>query len=385
MARANKFKSRKQSARTSARDSKKLLIAAYGLVVMLSAGVLGGYLIFGKAGTAAPGTASLTLPPVTDNPGQLRSPTGEQLATRLVESDNSDATPVPDWDTGRQGLGDILLVPSSITAADLGGEEGPEAMNMPEQDIQTATLSDASRAFLPAWRRYAIAPPLVDGRPMIAIVIDDVGEDSEILDRLLAIDAPLTLSFFSWVDDVREKTARARAAGFELMVHVPMEPVLPKDPGPQALLDGLGLAENRRRLVWHLDQFEGFVGFNNHMGSLVTADTEMMTMVMNVVREQGLLFVDSRTTPRSIAGSIARRGGLPSTDRDVFIDFEDDDASIDKQLSILERKATRYGRATAIGHALPRTIDRLEKWIPKARERGLVIVPVSTIVRASIS
>src|SRR3546814_6705104 len=107
--------------------------------------------------------------------------------------------------------------------------------------------------------------------------------------RAIALPGPLTLSFLTYADDLPQQTAAARAAGHELMLHVPMEPMdSAVPPGPEALLVSADDAELRRRLNWGLGRFEGFVGINNHMGSRFTRNEPGMSVVLAELHRRGL-------------------------------------------------------------------------------------------------
>jgi polysaccharide deacetylase 2 family uncharacterized protein YibQ len=165
------------------------------------------------------------------------------------------------------------------------------------------------------------------------------------------------------------------------MVHVPMEPDHPEASVPAGVLSvDLSPAEAAKRLDWALGRFDGFVGINNHMGSRFTADTGHMRPVLAELKRRGLLFVDSRTSSKTVAPGIARDLGLPFVGRDVFLDHEDDAAAIRARLREVEALARRQGYAVAIGHPRERTLAALKEWLPAASARGLMLVPVSAIV-----
>jgi polysaccharide deacetylase 2 family uncharacterized protein YibQ len=231
----------------------------------------------------------------------------------------------------------------------------------------------------PAWLRNAVVPVL-DDRPAIAIVIDDLGVNRKGTQAVSRLQAPLTLSFLPYAHNLGEQTRAARAAGHELMLHMPMEPVGDDFPGPNALLSSLGPDQLLSRLRSYLQSFPGFVGANNHMGSLLTADSRYMSLVMAELRRHGLLFLDSRTTPRSVAAREARRLNMPYAERDVFLDNEIDRDAVRRQLARLERIARDKGYAVAIGHPHDVTIAALRAWLPGLDARGFALVPISAIV-----
>jgi hypothetical protein len=249
----------------------------------------------------------------------------------------------------------------------------PPPIPVPDRGLQGPDL----------WQQYAVAVAPSGNKPMIAIVLDDVGVNRRGAQLAIALPAPLTLSFMTYADGLPAMTAQARAAGHELMLHVPMQPRSDAmDPGPNVLREDLPRAELMQRLNWGLARFDGFVGINNHMGSRFTAAPEGMALVMGELKARGLLFLDSLTAADSVAGSLAARAQVPYAVRDVFIDNEPDDAAaIHRQLAILEQTARQQGYAVGIGHPHAGTVAALAEWIPEMQARGFALVPISAIVR----
>ena len=243
-------------------------------------------------------------------------------------------------------------------------------------------VDEAQGATLP-WRRDAAPVARSEGAPMIAVVIDDLGLNRRNAWRTIDLPAPLTLAFMTYADGLPSMTEKARTAGHELMVHVPMEPgSTAYDPGPNALLTGLEPGELEDRLAWALGRFEGYVGINNHMGSKFTESLADMAAVMAMLKSRGLLFLDSRTSNSTVGAQLARRMGVANVERDVFIDNESEDpAAIRIQLSKLENLARRRGLAVGIGHPHDSTIEVLAEWLPDAIRRGYILVPVTAIVQ----
>ena len=159
-----------------------------------------------------------------------------------------------------------------------------------------------------------------------------------------------------------------------------MEPRSRDWPGPNALTSQLGPAELISRLHSNLRSFRGFVGINNHMGSLLTADPVSMDILMAELRQRDLLFLDSRTTSDSVAAREAERLGVPAAERDVFIDNDLDVQSVLRELTHAENVARHKGHAVALGHPHDVTIEALERWLPSLDARGIALVPISAIV-----
>lgn len=253
----------------------------------------------------------------------------------------------------------------------------PQMTDPDESEADTAVERDE---MLPPWRLYAVPSEVGDDVPMIAVVIDDLGMNRRLTRRVLKLPAPLTASFLAYADDLPEQAAEASAAGHELLVHTPMEP-LDNNPGPGALMLGMDDDEIRDRLAMMLGSFSGYVGINNHMGSRFTADEHAMEVVLDEVNRRGLLFLDSLTGKDSAGKRIAREKGMPYAVRNVFLDNARESSKVMQQLRLLERLALKNKAAVGIGHPHPATIDALSRWIPEARRRGFALVPVSAVVR----
>jgi hypothetical protein len=251
---------------------------------------------------------------------------------------------------------------------------------LPPTETKLAAVTPAPDE--PAWLRFAVPVAPADGRPRIAVVIDDLGPDRKRTERAILLPGPLTLSFLAYANDLPRLGEEAHRAGHELLVSVPMEPMSgAEDMGPNGLTVGLDRDELLRRLRWNLDRFTGYVGINNHMGSRFTRDAAGMTPMMEELRARGLLFLDARTIGNSAGVETARRLGVPHAARDVFLDSGSDPSAIGAQFAEVERIARRHGSAVAIGHARGATIEQLDAWLASLPGKGFTLVPVSAIAR----
>jgi polysaccharide deacetylase 2 family uncharacterized protein YibQ len=253
--------------------------------------------------------------------------------------------------------------------------------SLPEKGAQTAPPREGAPVFEgePAWKRYASAIDIPKGHAVIAVVIDDVGLNRARTADVISLPAPVTLSFMPYGEDVQEHVDKARTLGHEVMLHLPMQPESAKeDPGPKALLVTLPPQALEERVVWNMDRFTGYVGFNNHMGSRFTASQEGMAVVMREAAKRGLMFLDSRTTSHSKGPAAAASFGVPLLKRDVFIDNKPDEAAIRAQLDKAVEVARKHGAAIAIGHPHKETVAALKAWIPTLDD--VTLVPVTALL-----
>jgi hypothetical protein len=236
----------------------------------------------------------------------------------------------------------------------------------------------------PAWQKFAIPAPAFNGRPLIAVVIDDLGLDRRRSARAVALPGPLTLAWLPYANDVSRQAAAGRAAGHETLLHAPMQPQGSENPGPHALTLDLAPHEVRRRVAGYLALLPDAVGLNNHMGSQFTRDRRAMAPVIAEIKERGLLFLDSRTSGSSVAADAARENGVPYAVRDVFLDNELGADYVAARLAELEAAARRQRVAVGIGHPHDVTLDALERWLKDLPARGFVLAPISAIARFRI-
>ncbi len=275
---------------------------------------------------------------------------------------------------------ETLMPESPFTYNEYPVETPERAKIVPETLPVYEAAPDEPSVEMPAWKRYAALSPPLEGRPLIAIVIDDVGLSHRRVEELIDLPALLTLAFLPYAPALQGKVELVRQSGNEVMLHLPMEPTDHHvDPGPNALLTSLSKEDLRARTIRNLDSFEGYVGVNNHMGSRFTADGEAMAVVMDIMAERGLLFLDSKTTSASTGYRLAIERGMPSVKRDIFFVHVIEEAAILKQLAEVEATAERAGVVIAIGHPHPATIRVLQKWLPEAKKKGFLFVPVSAV------
>ena len=231
----------------------------------------------------------------------------------------------------------------------------------------------------------ALPPPLVPPAkprllPVIALVIDDMGNDAVQNRRAIALPKEVSLSFLPYPDDTPRLAEEAHRAGHEVLVHVPMEAPSDRDGSLKlALRRDLSADENVRRLEWALSRVPGPVGINNHEGSVFTADRMALIPVAEALYGRGLFFLDSRTTPLTQVVPVARAFGVPSSDRDIFLDDDQASPAVAHQLAELERTARSQGVAIAIGHPHAATLDLVTRWC--ASLKGYRLMPVSAAIR----
>lgn len=237
--------------------------------------------------------------------------------------------------------------------------------------------------------RASTRPARVGQAGRVAIVIDDLAGPAEKTgaEALFHLGFPVTVAVLPHYPSSWQLAKRAHRAGMEVLVHMPMEPegkVPPAALGRGALLTTLPASEIKERVRRAIDSVPYAAGMNNHMGSRATADRRVMRAVMEVLKERGMFFVDSRTTGHSVALEVAREVGVPCLQSDFFLDDVEDEDYIRKRLYDVAARARARGRATAIGHvghAVADTVAVMEAMKEELKLQGIKFVHVSELIR----
>jgi hypothetical protein len=214
--------------------------------------------------------------------------------------------------------------------------------------------------------------PRPEVKGMIGIVIDDFGyRNDEISEGFLDLDANLT---YAIIPGHRYSTSfgeKAVDAGYEVIVHMPMENT-GKTYGEEefVLMTKMDNETIERRLNNALKEIPTAIGMNNHQGSKASADQNVMSNIAKVMKEKSLFFLDSRTTVETIGETTMEVFGVPTARRNVFLDNEDDEQKIERQLMKLVKRSEELGAAIGIGHVKPKTLNVLSDQIPKLMKKG---------------
>lgn len=334
--------------------NRRLLLTAWTLVLLVLAGAGGWLVTTGQSLTALPGSevvigvARLVLPP----------------DARLAPEQKADRA---------AAMADVGRLPSGLLVA-------PDpALSEPTPRGLVPRIGTDGRQPWSAYARPFTEPPT---RPRLAIVLQDMGLNTQ-LTTLAAERLPPAISFAfnPYASDLAAQVERARTAGHEVLLGLPMEPFdyPASDPGPYTLLTSLNDQENGRRLDWALARVSGYIGFTNLMGGKYTSSPEHMRSIASVLKARGLMFFDSRIAPRSVAARTVREAGGVYAFSNRQIDAQPTAQLVDARLEELERMAKLNG--VAIGTALPYpvTLDRLLAWAATLEAKGLALAPVSAI------
>lgn len=314
----------------------------------------------------------------TAEPALGAAPEAKAVAPAPVSAPESAApeTAVPESATPETAAPETETLETATLETETPAPPAPEVAAPAAAEPPTPSI-----ALAPTWLAYARPFDAPKDRPRIAIVVTGLGPGEAATAAAIRLPSEVTLAFLSHARDLQAWIDRARAAGHEVLLDVPMEPTgFPRiDPGPHALLTSLSGAENVDRLKWHLGRAIGYVGVTHDMGSRFTTSADALRPVLSALKVRGLMFLDSRTARDSVAARLASTIGLARAINDRFLDDRAARGDIDRRLGEVERIARETGYSVAIGHAYPVTIERLDRWLAMFDEKRLALAPISAV------
>jgi polysaccharide deacetylase 2 family uncharacterized protein YibQ len=219
-------------------------------------------------------------------------------------------------------------------------------------------------------------------RPRIAIVIDDLGGENKISQELLRWDLPITFSILPFGPYSKTLARKAHRKGKEIILHLPMEPhgYPQTKPGEGVLLEEMDEAKLLHQLSKDIEAVPYIKGVSNHMGSRLMENPEKVKIVLSELKRRKLFFLDSRTTPQTVGVNVAQGLGMKAMERTLFIDHSVEEEDIEQKIEKLIQLSFSNGKAIGIGHPHPSTLKSLKEMIPKIKEKGIDLVPLSAVM-----
>ena len=225
---------------------------------------------------------------------------------------------------------------------------------------------------------YTLSSYADEVSPRMLLILDDLGVNAAQGSAALALPGPITYAVLPFTPDAKAFSEKAdQAPSKEVILHAPMANIANLPLGPGGLYPHQSEAEFKQVLRKNLDSLPMVQGLNNHMGSLLTQQVEPMRWVMEVAKERGLFFIDSRTTALTQAATIARESNIPVLERNVFLDHQIDTDAIEKEFLRAIDIALQQGQVIVIGHPYPETLAYLQRGLPILDELGIQRVTAS--------
>lgn len=223
--------------------------------------------------------------------------------------------------------------------------------------------------------------PAAPAKKLIAIVIDDMGINKKRTAEINEIKAPITASFLTYGTQLAEQVQASKDSGHEIILHIPMEPYSAANTAPDQLLVKMSNEQIADRFEEMLQKIDGLKGGNNHMGSRFTENREKLAVVMKILKEKNMFFLDSKTSVKAVGCEVAAQYDVDCANRDVFLDNENNFEYITGQLKRTERIAQNKGYAIAIGHPKSETVKALQNWLENLDKDKFEMVTISELLK----
>ncbi|WP_413691735.1 divergent polysaccharide deacetylase family protein [Pseudoalteromonas sp. KJ10-2] len=213
----------------------------------------------------------------------------------------------------------------------------------------------------------------------IAIIIDDIGYNRH-NQAFLKLPSAITFAILPFTPYSTKIAKLAHQQNREVLLHIPMQAHSHNHLlGKGALMEQMTKHGFQHTLIDALNDIPYAIGVNNHMGSKLTEEATPMQWTMELLSQQGLFFVDSLTSAKSVAAKTAIAAGLPALRRHIFLDNERTAEAMDKQFDQAVKHSLTTPYTILIGHPYPETLSYLSQRLG-APNRDFQLVKLSQLI-----
>ncbi len=212
-------------------------------------------------------------------------------------------------------------------------------------------------------------------------IIDDAGYNINQLKPFLEFPGKITIAVLPGLPRSADCARMINASGKQVFLHQPMEAFGKNNPGPGAIMLGMNESEIKEILVSNLDSLPFVSGFNNHMGSAVTSEPDMVETILKTAKQKQIIFTDSFTTSHSKCKEVSEKLGIAIAKRDVFLDNVDNREAIMESMNTGLNIAENKGHAVMIGHVWSSELaDTMMEIYPNLIEDGFTLEEMSDLI-----
>ncbi len=297
-----------------------------------------------------------------------------------------------EWDIPCDEKTDLLKVNVALTEMVQGAglvvrrsEEFDKGKRL-EFEVGTQTLATHRLTF-----RLTSAPvmarevPVPAKLPKLALVFDDFGYERGGIEReMIELDIPLTITILPTLRYSEDVLKMAKRRQHCVLLHIPMQSEKRETLDVERITVGMSDREIANLVRSDLESLPGVDGVSNHQGSLATADARVMQAVMSELAGRNLFFLDSLTSPKSVAYNAAVAQGLRAAQNSLFLDDATERSEdVAQRLHELVAHAKAHGSAIGIGHPHPWTFEAIRDNIDYLKDAGVELVTVCDLAGAS--
>lgn len=197
-------------------------------------------------------------------------------------------------------------------------------------------------------------------KPKLAILIDDVSTLSQ-KKKILDIGYTVNMAFLPPTKYHKDSAKIAQDLPFH-MIHFPLQA---SSSFKGFEIDTLKITDSyeviEKRVKQLREWYPNAIYTNNHTGSVFTQNEEAVDKLFKALKKYNFIFVDSRTSSKSVIKKYAKKYDMPYIVRNTFIDNEREYSYIQNQLKKSVEIAKKQGFAIAIGHPHNITLQVLKE------------------------
>ena len=220
-----------------------------------------------------------------------------------------------------------------------------------------------------------IKTPEPDGIKRVAIIVDDGGFNPSYAEEAAKLDLPLTWAVIPSQKHSERFVTIAKDKNIPYLVHMPMQAISDKKPEKGAIGEGMSSEEIKKKINEAFDLIPGAVGLNNHRGSLATSRKEIISPVIDVISEKGVIFVDSNTYSKTVGYETAKEKGVRTYKNNGFLDTTADKNMIREKFNKVISSNKREN-LVLICHFRPETIKFLKELNKEYRDIPITFVTI---------
>lgn len=277
---------------------------------------------------------------------------------------------------------------AELSAVPPSGPLGPAPDPKLVEEAEIGNLPIIAEDGTTAYQAYARPAPQASGdRPRVAVIVMGLGVSRAATEAAISkLPAEVSLTFASYARGVSYWVNKARDAGHEVLLSLPLESAdFPfEDTGPGTLKALAAPEDNLKQLEWVMSRTSGYFGLMGTAGTKFTANEEQVDFMVNAIKARGLMYVDGGDAPQSVVPRVAFKNKAIWAAVEVNLDRDPSGKAIDAKLVEFEALARRRVISIARISAYPVSLERLSAWIKTLNEKGIDLVPVSALANKQL-
>ncbi|AHH08737.1 divergent polysaccharide deacetylase family protein [Borrelia anserina] len=187
-------------------------------------------------------------------------------------------------------------------------------------------------------------------KPEFYLIIDDVGYDEFMLNEFIKINLNINFSIIPFLPKSMDFYNKLTSKNKITMIHFPMQSKYNNSIEKFHININDNESEIRRKIEKTFKTYPNAKIMNNHMGSLITSNENIMKTILIKLKEENKYFFDSLTTKESISEKTGKDIGIIVEQRDIFLDNKDNEQAVMKALESAKQIARTKGVVKVIGH-----------------------------------